>query len=266
MIMQYKYVAVILNRNLGRKCDDLRNELLEIGFSEIVIVDSSPDPILQSEYITIKANDANSIKRGLRINRGFNLGINYAVKNYNPDWILCLPVDSQIIKIDLKNFEKEAFLYPKIVAYSMINPNHPYLSLLKSNIGLVWNIEEGPIFLKSSFLKNFEYKNKITLFDNHNFRSYLSFKEIALRIYGNDKSIGIYKSFLIEEREEYLLNFAELMKTESYSLNKELLIKEGEIWLRQKYGLFDRWSFETILRLIFDEFLLRNPDYKEIAL
>ena len=101
MKMQYKYVAVILNRNLGKKCDDLRNELLEIGFSEIVIVDSSPDPILQSGYITIKANDANSIKRGLRINRGFNLGINYAIKNYDPDWILCLPVDSQIIKIDL---------------------------------------------------------------------------------------------------------------------------------------------------------------------
>ena len=233
--MQYKYVAVILNRNLGQKCDDLRNELLEIGFSEIVIVDSSPDQMLQSEYITIKASDANSIKKGLRINRGFNLGIDYAIKNYDPNWILCLPVDSQIIKIDLKNFEKETFFYPTI-------------------------------FLKSSFLKNFEYKNKITLFDNHNFRSYLSFKEIALRIYGNDKSIGVYKSFLIEEREEYLLNFAELMKTESYTLNKQLLIKEGEIWLLQKYGLLDRWSFETILRLIFDEFLLRNPTYKEIAL
>ena len=56
------------------------------------------------------------------------------------------------------------------------------------------------------------------------------------------------------------------MKTESYTLNKQLLIKEGEIWLLQKYGLLDRWSFETILRLIFDEFLLRNPTYKEIAL
>lgn len=264
--MQYKYVAVILNRNLGQKCDDLRNELLEIGFSEIVIVDSSPDQILQSEYITIKASDANSIKKGLRINRGFNLGIDYAIKNYDPNWILCLPVDSQIIKIDLKNFEKETFFYPKIVAYPMISPNHPYLSLLKRDIGLVWNIEEGPIFLQSRFLKDFEYKNKITIFDNQNFRSYLSFKELALRVYGNDKSIGIYKSFLIEEREEYLLNFAELMKTESYTLNKQLLIKEGEIWLLQKYGLLDRWSFETILRLIFDEFLLRNPTYKEIAL
>ncbi len=264
--MRYKYSAVILNRNLGKECDSLREKLLEVGFSEIVIVDSSPDLNLQSAHITIKADDANSIKKGLRINRGFNLGIDHVIKNYDSDWILCLPTDSRIIKLDLENFEKESDLYPKIVAYSMINPNHPYLSLLKRNIGLAWNIEEGPILLKSSFLKNFEYSNKIKFFDDLNFRGYESFKEVAFRIYGNDKGIGIYKSFLIEEREEFLLNFSELMRTENISLNKELLINEGKLWLSQKYGLFDRWSFEVIIRLIFNEFLLRNPTYKEIEL
>lgn len=45
-----------------------------------------------------------------------------------------------------------------------------------------------------------------------------------------------------------------------------MLISEGEKWLLKKYGIFDRWSFETIVRLLFEEFLRVNPSYKVIDL
>lgn len=112
------------------------------------------------------------------------------------------------------------------------------------------------------------YKNnsKFSLFSDENFRSYLSFKELALRIYAANLALGIYDGFKVSENEELLLTYSELMKTEDFSLNKKLLIKEGEEWLFNKYGIFDRWSFETIVRLLYEEFCKVNPDYKSIQI
>ena len=92
-------------------------------------------------------------------------------------------------------------------------------------------------------------------FDEENFRAYLSYKELAFRIYSANFAIGIYNGFIVAVKEELLLTYSELMKTESFSLNKQLLISEGQEWLFKKYGIFDRWSFETIIRLLYEEFL-----------
>lgn len=260
------YCAVILNRNLGNECDKLRINLLDLGFSNVVIVDSSTDKNFASNYANIQATDIDILEHGYRINRGFNEGLTYSLKNFQPDWILCLPVDSRIEKIDLKLFEHQAKQYDKIVAYGTINSKSSYFRLLREPIGIVWNIEEGPIMIHRSFLENFWIDNKIRLFDNDNFRGYLSFKELALKIYGTNRAMGICKFLLIEEREEFLLNFSELMKTESFSLNKELLILEGQFWLKNKYGFSNRWELENLARLLFDEFVLRNPKYRKIGL
>ena len=56
------------------------------------------------------------------------------------------------------------------------------------------------------------------------------------------------------------------MKTESFSLNKQLLISEGQKWLFKKYGIFDRWAFEKIIRLLYEEFLKVNPLYNRLQL
>jgi glycosyltransferase involved in cell wall biosynthesis len=266
MHLKNKYLAIILNRNLGKECDVLRNTLLSKGVSDVIIVDSSTTPSLQSEFITIRPTDDSTIEHGYRINRGFNLGLNYAIDNYTFDWIFCLPVDTQIIEMNLSAFDLDSKQFPKIVAYTLPESNNPYLPLIKNDIGLVWNILEGPILLSYELVSKYKVENSVSLFDNENFRGFLSFKELALRIYSANLAVGIYNKFLVSEREELLLTYSELMRTESFSLNKQLLISEGGKWLFKKYGIFDRWAFETIIRLLHDEFLLCNPDYSEIKL
>jgi hypothetical protein len=261
-----KYLAIILNRNLGKVCDALRSDLLSKGIQDVVVIDSSTDQSLQSKFVTIGAVDQNAIEHGYRINRGFNLGLNYALENYEFDWIFCLPVDTKIIDLDLDAFDMESVNYPKIMAYTLPEKDNPYLPIIKGSIGLVWNVLEGPILLKYELVSKFKFENTVQLFDNDNFRAYMSFKELALRIYSSNFAFGIYGKFLVEEREELLLSFSELMKTESFSVNKQMLISEGEKWLFKKYGIFDRWSFETIVRLLFEEFLRVNPSYKVIDL
>lgn len=264
--MDNKYCAIILNRNLGIECDNLRQELISLGFEYVVVVDSSTSPKLASNYVNVRATDMPTLKRGYRINRGFNEGLSFALNNYQPDWILCLPVDSKIEKIDLISFDQEADKYHRIVAYGLISSKSPYYPLLAENTGLVWNIEEGPIMLQREFIEGFWIDNKIQIFDNDNFRGYLSFKELALRIYGKNRAFGISKHLLVEEREEFLMNFSELMKTETFSKNKELLILEGSYWLKRKYGLTNRWELENIVRLLHNEFILRNPKYYNLTL
>ena len=102
MPLKGKYLAIILNRNLGKVCDALRNDLLSKGIQDVVIIDSSTDQSLQSKFVTIGAVDQNALEHGYRINRGFNLGLNYALENYEFDWVFCLPVDTKIIDLDFR--------------------------------------------------------------------------------------------------------------------------------------------------------------------
>ena len=266
MRLKNKYLAIILNRNLGKECDALREVLLSKGVSDVIIVDSSTDPSLQSQFVTIGAIDNSAIEHGYRINRGFNLGLNYAIDNHKFDWVFCLPVDTQIIELDLGSFDLDSERYQKIVAYTLPESNNPYLPLIKNKIGLVWNVLEGPIVLNYELVSKYKVKNNVLLFDENNFRAFLSYKELAFRVYSANLAVGIYNKFLVAEREELLLTYSELMKTESFSLNKQLLIGEGMEWLFKKYGIFDRWAFETIIRLMHDEFLTCNPKYLEIKL
>ena len=90
MRLKNKYLAIVINRNMGDVCDELRKELLSKGVSDVIVVDSSTDPLLQSKFMTIGALDQNALEHGYRINRGFNLGLSYALENYDFDWIFCV--------------------------------------------------------------------------------------------------------------------------------------------------------------------------------
>ena len=120
--------------------------------------------------------------------------------------------------------------------------------------------------LHFDLVSKYKSNDNVSLFSDENFRSYLSFKELAFRIYSANFALGIYDGFLVSEKEELLLTYSELMKTEDFSLNKRLLISEGEEWLFNKYGIFDRWSFENIIRMLYEEFCKVNPEHKSIEI
>lgn len=266
MPLTNKYLAVILNRNMGEICDDLRKKLLTEGITDVIVVDSSTDEMLQSKFVTIGSIDQDAKDVGYRINRGFNLGLNFALRNYTFDWIFCFPVDTEILKFDLGSFDLISKQFPKIKAYALAEKDDPYLPLIKNQIGLVWNVPEGPILLSQELVSMFKTTNNVSLFSDENFRSYLSFKELAFRIYSANFALGIFDGFLVAENEELLLTYSELMKTEDFSLNKKLLISEGEEWLFKKYGIFDRWAFENTIRLLYEEFCKVNPEHKSIEI
>jgi hypothetical protein len=159
-----KYLAIILNRNLGKVCDALRSDLLSKGIQDVVVIDSSTDQSLQSKFVTIGAVDQNAIEHGYRINRGFNLGLNYALENYEFDWIFCLPVDTKIIDLDLDAFDMESVNYPKIMAYTLnLKIPFSYLIMIISELTcLLKNLlyESTHQILPLVYMVNFLLKNE----------------------------------------------------------------------------------------------------------
>ena len=261
--MNNEITVVIVNRNLGKVCDLLIENLTNFGINQFEVVDASSDINLRSKNATCIPVSEEITAKGLRINRGFNIGISAAIRNSNNSWILCLPVDTEIEKFELESLMSSLNDFPKVVAVLPLESNSAYLPLLKEEkVGLVWNISEGPILLKRDFVLKFQENEINSLFDDSNFRGYLSFIELALRIYGNDHGIFITKDLVFKEREDYLLNFSELLKTEPLEINKYLLISEGKKWLYEKYGFFDRWSLERLAQLSFNDFLNSNPKYQ----
>ena len=66
-----------------------------------------------------------------------------------------------------------------------------------------------------------------------------------------------------EENESYLLNKADLIRTESYDENIKLYIEEGQNWLRRKYGFNSRWSMQQYAKSFYDSFFDFYPEYKK---
>jgi hypothetical protein len=264
--MNNQISTVILNRNLGEVCDSLVLKLQSFGIDEQYVVDSSTSAELRSKFVNVDV-DERHIAHGLRINRGFNLGIAEALKRGNSTWILCLPIDSEILTFELDSLLSQVEKSTQVAAIVPLESTSPYLPFFGHEvIKLAWNVSEGPILINSDFARRFIKENTVELFDNENYRGYLAFCELALKAYANNYGILLTSLIAIKERDDYLLRYSELMKTESLDLSKKLYLTEGKEWLSQKYGLSDRWSFENLVRLTYEEFLKRNPSYRKFGL
>lgn len=259
--------AVIINRNLGTVCDNLVIRLQSFGIKEIYVVEASTSTKLQSKFANVYPNDVSVTEKGLRINRGFNLGIHHAISKGESEWIFCLPVDTELINCDLNFLISQQNLMEDVAGIVPLEHGNSYLNEMHNReIAIAWNLPEGPILLRRSFLNQFQSVFENSVFDHNNFRGYLSFIEIAIRIYSSNFALAVTKNITYQEREDYLLSMADLIKTEPLEINKYLLIEEGKKWLFEKYGFHNRWQLENIARLTYEEFLRINPKFKELAI
>ena len=98
------------------------------------------------------------------------------------------------------------------------------------------------------------------IFDGSNFRGYLSESELIAKAYANDWAAAITSKAYAEENESYLLEKADLIKTEVFEDNLRLYLEEGKIWMRQKYGFNSRWSMNQYVKGFYDLFFEHNPE------
>lgn len=255
--------VLILNRNLRQVTDALVDDLekrLPSG-ALVGVIDSGSREAEISKHTVVGDSSISARVSGLRINRGFNLGISWWLTSRpHVGWVLLAPNDAEIVHWDqgklehlLQDSASAAAIYP------VASGSGYDIALQPRDAGLLWNIQEGPIVLNRDFCELLTQQDS-KVFDDNNFRGYLSFLELSLRAYANNLPIVATSSISFRENEEHLLTKSHLIGTEEMSQNLRLLVSEGEKWLANKYGFSDRWTFENMVRVVFDEFVRVNPN------
>jgi hypothetical protein len=90
---------------------------------------------------------------------------------------------------------------------------------------------------------------------------YLTESELIAKAYANDWAAAITSTVWARENESYLINQADLIKTESFHENLGLYVSEGEEWLRNKYGFNSCWSMQQYVKSFNDKFFEFHPEY-----
>jgi hypothetical protein len=263
--------VVVLNRNLGSVCDELCKSVREVfGQSvNLVVVDCSTSVELASGEVTILADWPDAIEQGLRFGRGMNAGLKFLLDQESENnWVLLLPVDTEIVHCDASDLLKCLNSIPALVAVKPLPINSAYEELIGgTNLSLGWNFEEGPWILRKEFVKSqMFFSDRKEFFDHSNFRGYMTSLDISLRAYANGFCVGLTNNLVLRENETYLMEKSELMKTEPMDENNSLFLSEGVAWLNSRYGIQDPWDFAQLVRISFEQFMLEHPEHHELSL
>lgn len=261
--MKDKIDVLVLNRNLRAVTDSLVNHIAkQKNVDGCFVVDSGSRQEEISEHTVVGDTSHSAFVYGLRLNRGFNLGISWWLENRDSaGYLLLLPNDSELVTWDIEKLIHKISGSQEIGAVIPLPPSDPYLGLLgESGVGIGWNFQEGPILFTNKFLKDRLALGPV--FDPKNFRGYLSFIDLACQMYSSNISILATDLIQFSENTSILINEFQLMGTEPLEVNLALLVSEGETWLAEKFGTKERWAIELIARLLFEEFLRVNPSCK----
>tara|TARA_B110000503_G_scaffold143292_1_gene243863 strand:+ start:3483 stop:4280 length:798 start_codon:yes stop_codon:yes gene_type:complete len=254
--------VIILNRNLKAVTDQLAKHLAKLnGIGGVYVADSgSTDAEISSRTIAREDSEFARIN-GLRINRGFNLGLLEWLKLDNPsEWVLLLPNDAELVSANLNELLELVGGTSDIAAILPITDDNPYSSLIQdSGASLVWNIHEGPIMLRRNFVVD-SVALAGQVFDSSNFRSYASFLDLSFKIYASDRCIVATNLLRFRENKLHQLTKHTLIGTEPQDESLALLLAEGKKWMALKYGFTDRRNLELATRLLFEEFCIVHPE------
>lgn len=250
--------TLILNRNLKNVTETLAQTIRKLERADGVFVIDAGSRLDEVSSLTLVRDDTpEATSMGLRIARGFNLGIrSWMQLNREVDWLLLLPNDSELEHESLAELLDRLSNTPQIAAIVPTYPGDPYQRILeKQPISLGWHIPEGPILVSTRYIKERFLDGCDEIFDSSNFRGFLLYLELSLRLYSNDYGIVLTNMLRFRENQSYLLNEHQLIGTEPYSENQRLLLDEGRQWLIDKFGYGDRRALENLVRLTFEEFV-----------
>jgi hypothetical protein len=266
--------TIILNRNLPDPTDRLYEHIVKYDNNEtdIYVLEAGSDKNNLSQYCTWHANSDQITKEGLRYSRGMNYGLLQLWKEKKwkqYDYFFLLTNDTELSPAQtlapmnklLEEHQRVGILSPCSSRWG------ERLLLQETNTKYFWFIHNNAFLLRRNFIESVMEREEPTyfnfLFDGSNFRGYFSESELIAKAYANNWAAAITTEVFAEENESYLLNKADLIKTESYDENIQLYIKEGERWLKRKYGFNSRWSMQQYVKSFYDSFFDFYPEYKK---
>ncbi|WP_126455336.1 hypothetical protein [Sulfuriflexus mobilis] len=269
-----RVATIILNRNLPDVTDKLCDHLSEYDgdMTDIFVVEAGSDVGRLSRNMTWHADWPDAIYHGLRFPRGMNFGLSQLWKEgkfKQYDAFFLLTNDTELEKISTLNpLMRLIDKHPRMGILSPCGKRWgEKLLLQEQKTKYFWFIHNNALLLRREFIEdiiNIEKPDFMSfLFDGINFRGYGSEHELIAKSYANDWAAAITSEVLVDENESYLINQADLIKTEGYEENLRLYIEEGQRWMRNKYGFNSHWAMQQYVKSFYDRFFDFHPEFKQ---
>ena len=258
-------MAIILNRNLPQPTDRLYEHLVHYdgNLSDIYVLEAGSERDKLSKYCTWYVEDSESIKNGLRYNRGMNYALLRLYENGDwtkYDYFFLLTNDTELaLTSTIKKLLEVMEQHNKLGVLSPCSKRWGERFLLtEEETKYFWFIHNNALFLRRKFIEDIMILDDPTrmnfVFDGTNFRGCYSESELIAKAYANDWAAGITAKVFVEENESYLIEKSDLIKTETYEENQRMYIEEGKKWIRRKYGFNSRWSMQQYVKSFYDKF------------
>jgi len=272
-----RVATIILNRNLPEVTDRLYEHLEKFdgNLTDIFVVEAGSEKSKLSKYCSWHVDSPDIAQNGLRYGRGMNYGLSQLWKEdkfnkYEAFFLLTNDTEfDEIPTIDplMKILEK----HPRVGILSPCSVRWGEKLLLElEQTKYFWFIHNNSFLLRRQFIESICNTNKPSfmnfLFDGNNFRGYLSESELIAKAYANDWAAAITSKVWASENESYLINQADLIKTEEYHENLRMYISDGREWLRNKYGFNSRWSMQQYVKSFYDKFFEFHPEFSQFKI
>ena len=267
-----KVATIILNRNLPLPTEKLYEHIQDNDgeITDIYILEAGSSKDKLSKYYTWHANSEEIRMKGLRYARGMNyamLELRKSNKWSQYDAFLLLTNDTEFSSgPNINKLYNILLKKPEIGILSPCSKTWGERFLLeKIKTKYFWYIHNHAFMLRRTCIEDLEEKEDPNhmnyVFDGNNFRGYMTEHDLIARAYANDWAAAITAEVFAEENESYLLKKSDLIKTESYELNKRLFIEEGKRWIKSKFGFKSHWQMQQHVKLLYDKYFEYHPEY-----
>lgn len=270
--MKPRIATIILNRNMPESTDALVEFLQQRnnGETDIYVVESGSDRERLSRHYSFWANWEEATREGLRWPRGFNYGLAELLKAgkfFSYDYFFLVCNDTIFLDNPIPPLMDEMDAHPRVGILSPCAENWQERSLIgESGTAYVWHINHVAWMVRRSFVETVMEREQpgplSFLYDGTNFRGYGADLELIVKGYINEHATALTTKALIRENTDILRYKADLMRTDSFTVNQRRVFEEGQDWMRRKYG-FTTWvHMHTYASMFYDRFFHLYPQYR----
>lgn len=267
-----RVACLVINRNLPKVTDRLVESCLESKVcdeADIYVIEAGSDNDKMSSYQRLVNREPLVIREGLRFNRGVNYGLAQlmekgSLKYY--DAVACMTNDTEFLSRDvIGTLTSELEKHSRLGILSPCNDSWGEATLLREErLKYFWHIQSSIYLFRVGFIMDIavaeeDYSRGFFL-DGTNFRGYMSETELIAKGYANGWASGICADASVREEESYLINKADLIRTDTFDENLRLYLEEGRAWLKKKYGFKSKWVMQMYSKAFYDKFFEYHPE------
>jgi hypothetical protein len=271
-----RVATIILNRNLPDVTDSLvdRFRKHDTGTNDVYVVESGSQQDRLSRHYTSWANWDEALLSGLRFPRGFNFGLLDLLRKgrfWDYDYFLLtrnsIEFDGPMVSVLTAEMEQ----HPQACIVSPCGETWDERDVVGvDGTAYVWHVNHLIWLVRRSFveavMERVEPSHMNLFYDGTNFRGHYADTELITKGYVNGFATALTTKVLFREKSDLLKRFSDLMKTEPYGVNEQLIFDEGREWMRRKYGFTTRLHMQEYAGLFYDRFFQLNPHLSHLRL